>query len=126
MLPTLPSRTTELGTGPCGFTPPCHGVGGGQSARARLVHPHQSSRSSLWGVTWHTLRPMSGCRDTSQPSSSLSRSFQLTVEMFDYLECELNLFQTGESCTALGGGLWELSCAHRSSFLFWILPQNYY
>lgn len=24
-------------------------------------------------------------------------SFQLTVEMFDYLECELNLFQTGKS-----------------------------
>lgn len=29
--------------------------------------------------------------------SPLVSSFQLTVEMFDYLECELNLFQTGES-----------------------------
>lgn len=28
--------------------------------------------------------------------SPLGCSFQLTVEMFDYLECELNLFQTGE------------------------------
>lgn len=28
-------------------------------------------------------------------------SFQLTVEMFDYLECELNLFQTGKSPSLL-------------------------
>lgn len=31
--PTLPGRTTQLGTGPCAFPRPCHGAGGGQSAR---------------------------------------------------------------------------------------------
>jgi hypothetical protein len=41
----------------------------------------QSSPASAWGI---------------QSLCSLGSSFQLTVEMFDYLECELDLFQTGE------------------------------
>lgn len=40
---------------------------------------------------------MGGLGDSPQPSSTLFPSFQLTVEMFDYLECELNLFQTGKA-----------------------------
>lgn len=40
---------------------------------------------------------MGGLGDRPQPSSTLFPSFQLTVEMFDYLECELNLFQTGKA-----------------------------
>lgn len=40
---------------------------------------------------------MGGLGDNSQPSSTLFPSFQLTVEMFDYMECELNLFQTGKA-----------------------------
>lgn len=51
---------------------------------------------------------MDGSGDAPQPSSPLFPSFQLTVEMFDYLECELNLFQTGKTphcpAGASGGG----------------------
>lgn len=38
---------------------------------------------------------------------SLPCSFQLTVEMFDYLECELSLFQTGNAPKS-GKGLGSL------------------
>lgn len=45
----------------------------------------------------------------TEPLPPLPSSFQLTVEMFDYLECELNLFQTGESLPPIWPRLsWEL------------------
>lgn len=47
---------------------------------------------------------MDGSEDAPQPSSPLFPSFQLTVEMFDYLECELNLFQTGKTPRCPAGG----------------------
>lgn len=48
----------------------------------------------------------------------LGSSFQLTVEMFDYLECELNLFQTGESLPPIWPRLpWALPHSQPSSLL---------
>lgn len=50
--------------------------------------------------------------------SPLVSSFQLTVEMFDYLECELNLFQTGESLPPIWPRLsWELPNSKLCSWL---------
>lgn len=58
-------------------------------------------KPGLGGRVWLRTCQALGSIHTHRPwnLSSLSpwASFQLTVEMFDYLECELNLFQTGES-----------------------------
>lgn len=48
----------------------------------------------------------------------LGSSFQLTVEMFDYLECELNLFQTGESFPPISPGF-HGQCLVPSLFATW-------
>lgn len=50
------------------------------------------------------------CGDAARPSSPLFPSFQLTVEMFDYLECELNLFQTGKPLIAMLCRVWYAWC----------------
>lgn len=46
------------------------------------------------------------------PLLFMNYSFQLTVEMFDYMECELNLFLTGE---LQGSGLTLPDAQQRSS-----------
>lgn len=94
-LPTHTGSWTKLGLGPCSFPHPCCGCWE-RAEPPGWVLPHRSTHSSLWGGTWQSWRPMGGRGDAPQPSSSLFPSFQLTVEMFDYLECELNLFQTGK------------------------------
>lgn len=58
---------------------------------------------------WHLARGVL-CGDTARPSSPLFPSFQLTVEMFDYLECELNLFQTGKPLIAMLCWVWCAWC----------------
>ncbi|XP_063670373.1 huntingtin-interacting protein 1-like isoform X1 [Pan troglodytes] len=52
-------------------------------------------------MEYHTKNPrfpgnlqMSDCQLDEAGESDVNNFFQLTVEMFDYLECELNLFQT--------------------------------
>lgn len=48
------------------------------------------------GCHLHMLRATGGVGTLSKHPHPFLPSFQLTVEMFDYLECELNLFQMGE------------------------------
>uniref|UniRef100_A0A8C5JM71 Huntingtin interacting protein 1 n=1 Tax=Junco hyemalis TaxID=40217 RepID=A0A8C5JM71_JUNHY len=64
---------------------------GGSGCRwvVRSAQPHQQHDQAGTGPFL-----MGVLGDSPQPSSTLFPSFQLTVEMFDYLECELNLFQT--------------------------------
>lgn len=66
---------------------------GGSGCRwvARSAQPHRQHDQAGTGPFL-----MGVLGDSPQPSSTLFPSFQLTVEMFDYLECELNLFQTGK------------------------------
>lgn len=114
-LPSLTGSTTEPGTGPCTFSPALPRVLGAGRAPGQGWCIHTGAPARPCGVaSGNGLRPMGGCGDASQQFASFFLSFQLTVEMFDYLECELNLFQTGKplccptKCWGEGSGGAEL------------------
>lgn len=90
----LPLQARDVALSGTLSPPPAMGTVSRQSHLPGLSRPSQAgSVSPQHGVGL--------CRDTAQPSWPLFPSFQLTVEMFDYLECELNLFQTGKPLITL-------------------------
>lgn len=78
------------------------------------AEPPAGAGTSLLGsarvsLRWHLAQSVL-CGDTARLSSPLFPSFQLTVEMFDYLECELNLFQTGKPLIVVLCRVWCARC----------------